>query len=488
MTAASGGIIGATQGQTLNLLSGVQDTAGASLALATNTAGAPIVTVGVVSGNYSPTAVQYTVSPTGTLSIDPGQFKSVAPGTTVTLGFNYTIVDSAGSKSPQTALLTVDGGSAVSYGVQGAVLVGDKPVTVTPTITSPEGGDSFAIDPPGAVLVTQAGVYGTATINTQSGVIEYSPSAGPGHAGTDTFTVSDTDSAGITTTTSVSFAVDGGTAVSYAPLVAANGVVTDAPTLVSPEGGDSFTFSGSAGSSTSETGGHGTASIDPKSGVITYTPSAPPGAAGVDTFTVSDTDALGVTTTTTASFSADGGTALSYAATFAGNSAATDTPTLTSPEGGDSFAFSGAGGLSNTETGVYGTASINAKTGVIAYASSAAPGVAGTDTFTVSDTDALAVTTAATANFTADGGTAGELCGGRRRPGQRNRHACAGLARGRRQLRFPQAPPDCRLARAALTGPPRSIRNPASSSIRRRRRRGRRARIRSPSPTPTRWA
>jgi hypothetical protein len=406
----SGGVVGASESAVaINLLRGVADSdPTAKVGIVTNAAGLPAVTVGVVSGNYNPASVVYSVDAAGNLHVDPAQFSSVAPGTTLTLSFNYTLVDSTGVMKPESALLTIDGGTAVAYAPPAVV---HDAVTVTPAIVSPEGGDTFAIGPPGELANTQAGAFGSATIDAKTGVIVYTPSADAGKAGVDTFTVSDTDAEGVTTKTEVSFQVDGGTAASYQTAAVGTSPVTVGPTLVSPEGGDSFALVGTRGSATSEAGAFGTASIDASTGAITYTPAATPGKAGSDTFIVSDTDALGVTTTTSAVFAVDGGTAVSYAATTVIGGAITDAPALLSPEGGDHFAFSGPSGLVAVETGAFGTASIDATTGVITYSPSAMPGQAGNDSFTVSDTDAQGVMTTTIASFTVDGGTAVSYAG-----------------------------------------------------------------------------
>ena len=83
--------------------------------------------------------------------------------------------------------------------------------------------------------------------------------------------------------------------------------VTDAPTKIvhSAEGGDTFSIGG---------GLYGTATIDSATGAITYTPTATAsvGQALTRNFTVTDTDKLGVTTTSTATFIIDGGALVTY--------------------------------------------------------------------------------------------------------------------------------------------------------------------------------
>ena len=402
---SGGTVTAASPVQTIDLLSGATNSNPANqITVATGTSGTPEVTVHVLSGSYDPASIVYSVDAADNLHIDPAQFGKLTPGTSLTLDFTYTLVDASGGVTVQSAILTIDGGSAAVYAP--VITEAGASVTSTPVMTSPEGGDTFALT--GASGGIAHGLYGSATIDA-SGAVTYTAVNGPaaGTVGTDSFTVSDTDSLGVTTTSQVSFTVDGGTAVSYAAAtVTGTSPVTDTPTLVSPEGGDHFAFVGASGALVSSvTGAFGTAMINSATGVITYTATA--GAGGTDTFTVSDTDGHGVTTTATASFSVDGGPSLSYTAVDAtGTGAVSDTPVLSS-SGGDSFSFAGASGsLGSSVTGAFGTATIDPATGVITYTPSAIAGTAGTDTFTVSDTDGHGVTTTATAVFNVDGGTA----------------------------------------------------------------------------------
>ena len=341
--------------------------------------------------------------PFGFAAIDPTTgviaFTSTAsPGTAGDNVFTVLDTDALGVMTATNAIIAVDGGSTVSYAdiTDG----GTSPVTDTPTVSSPVGGDAFSfVNGSGALVATETDAFaGTASISATSGVVSYTnPSIVPGEAEQASFTVSDTDALGVTTATTANILIDGGTAVSYAPATVGTSAVVDTPTLVSPEGGDSFAFAGGTGPS--EAGTYGSATIDGSTGAITYTPSAAPapGALGTDTFSVSDTDASGVTTTASAVFDIDGGTAASYAPTTVGTSAVVETPRLVSPEGGDIFAFVGATGPS--EAGPYGSATIDGSTGAITYTPSAGAGTVATDTFTVSDTDALGVTTTTTAVF-----------------------------------------------------------------------------------------
>ena len=194
-----------------------------------------------------------------------------------------------------------------------AVVVGANGGVNEPGIHSPEGGDSFAFLLPGGQLASsETGLYGTATIDSTDGIVSYSPTAPFGPVTTDTFTVSDTDALGVTTTTTASFEVDAWTLNYGTPPVAGTTAVSDAPAMLSPAGADTFDFILPAGGglSTTEAGNYGTAFIDPTTGVITYTPlssATPPGQWGDDQFAVTDTDALGVTNQTNVTFKVDGG-------------------------------------------------------------------------------------------------------------------------------------------------------------------------------------
>ena len=200
----------------------------------------------------------------------------------------------------------------------------------------------------------------------------------------------------MTTTTTATFVVDGGTSTNYGLPELASGQVTNSPTLKSPEGGDNFVLG-------NQQGLYGTATIVAASGAITYTPTATaaPGQALTDTFTVTDTDKLGVMTKTLATFVIDGGTSVNYG--LPALASATNTPVLISPEGGDKFALVSAGGVDGTSAqGLDGTATIDPLTGAITYIpTTTATATIGPvyDQFVVKDTDSLGVTTTTTATF-----------------------------------------------------------------------------------------
>ena len=434
---AQGGVIGPdSKLSTINLLAGVTDNnPSAKLGLLTDSSGQPVISVGVVSGAVSASSVAYTAGADGALQIDPSQFQSVAPGTTATLAFHYTLVDSSGAQAAQTAVLTIDGGPAVTYGNSSApIQVGANPVTLTPTVTSPEGGDTFAFDPPGEALLTEKGLYGSAVINTTTGQITYTPSAAPGVEGVDAFTISDTDSAGVTTKTTVGFAVDGGTLVHYATLNTSGAAVVDQPTLVSPEGGDTFAFVDDSGSSLLETGHFGAARISPTTGEVTFTPSGSAVGSGTDVFDVSDTDSQGVITTTTVSFVFDGAVAPTITGTTAGqttadekavspfsgvtigdaNSGASETLTITLSGGGGTLSGTGLSG-SGPYTLTGSAATVTSELDALQFTAAAgAPGSQTTTTFTLSDASSAYATPTVNATTTVidvDGAVAPTITG-----------------------------------------------------------------------------
>ena len=149
-------------------------------------------------------------------------------------------------------------------------------------------------------------------------MVVYTPSAKPGTWGTDTFTVSDKDGAGVTTKTELQFSVDGGTAVTYGQTSASTSPVVVTPTLISPKGPDSFSFASGGSTSLTLTGEYGTAKLSTSSGAIIYTPTAPPGTAGTDHFTVYDTDMRYVTTSSVATFVVENYVAPTISGTLAG--------------------------------------------------------------------------------------------------------------------------------------------------------------------------
>ncbi len=323
----SGGTIGVgAEFATINLLAGINPSRpGQIISVQTDRFGQAEVGVSVVNGSFDASGLTYTVNPSGLMTLNAAQFSKVAPGTTVTLGFDYMVVDTSGAKAPEKAVVTIDGGSAISYGNGGHPFeVGSGPVTVTPSVISPEHGDSFAIDPPGVLLITQKGNFGSATIYVETGVVVYTPSAEPGTAGTDTFTVSDKDGAGVTTKTELQFSVDGGTAVTYGQTNASTSPVVVVPVLISPEGQDVFSFANGNIPSLTITGKYGTAQLSPTNGAITYTPTAPPGTGGTDRFSVYDTDAHHVTTSTTATFVVENYVAPTISGTLAGQTTASE--------------------------------------------------------------------------------------------------------------------------------------------------------------------
>ena len=314
---------------------------------------------------------------------------TAALGHALTDTLTVTDTDKLGVTTTSTATFIMDGGVLARYPPHGHR---DDPgfglVSVTQGVA---GADAFS-------LQSSQGHYGTATIDPTSGVVTFTETTAPaaGTAPTQTFIVFIKDPEGVTTTATASFVVDGGASVNYTtPAVEGNSPVTNTLAVTSGvAGSDTYSLA-------STQGAYGTASINPSTGLVTYTETtAPaPGTAPSDTFSVLIKDSEGVTTTATASFVVDGGTSANYGPPEVASGNLIITPVLVSPEGGDTFKLV-------SSQGVYGNASIASSTGAITYAptASAALGQPLTDTFTVTDTDKLGVTTTSTVTVILEGG------------------------------------------------------------------------------------
>ena len=288
---------------------------------------------------------------------------SAAPGVAGDDTFTVLVTDPLGARATTEVTFAEDGGTANSYS---QTIVLTTAVTAMPTTVSPEGGDHYAFVEGKGQTTEITGKYGSASIDPTTGAITFSPTAGPGSGGVDIFAVQDIDGLGVVTTTTASFDVDGGPAISYEPTLALDQTVTVDPQFNSSAGGAVFALEGASGLVTSVVGTYGTATIDPTTGDLTYAPSVSPGRGGAEFFKVEVTDRFGLTATTNELFIADGGTAATYAtAASLGGKSATSTPTLVSPEGGDTFAFANGAASSLTATGAHGTATISAGTGEI---------------------------------------------------------------------------------------------------------------------------
>ena len=167
-----------------------------------------------------------------------------------------------------------------------------RPTTAPrPTRTSRSRSTSWPTTPtrtrtsiPASVTVTVAPAHGTTSVDPPTGAITYTPDAD--WSGTDTFTyqVCDTGTPALCDTAVVTVDV---TAVNDAPVAADDTATTDedAPVTVDVLANDGDLEGALDPASVSVIGGpsHGSVSIDPATGRITYTPD--PNYNGPDTFT-----------------------------------------------------------------------------------------------------------------------------------------------------------------------------------------------------------
>ncbi|MBN9672984.1 Ig-like domain-containing protein [Roseibium aggregatum] len=146
----------------------------------------------------------------GTFSYDPnGRFEHLAAGETATDSFNYTVTDSYGMKTTETATITVVGQNDVPEAEAVSVTVEeDGPgVLIVPTYSDADATDTLtvSIDTTGtAGLVTQNG----------DGTFTYDPNGAfesllDGETATDSFTYTVTDSAGASATETVTVTING---------------------------------------------------------------------------------------------------------------------------------------------------------------------------------------------------------------------------------------------------------------------------------------
>ncbi|WP_180380774.1 GEVED domain-containing protein [Alloscardovia macacae] len=252
-----------------------------------------------VSGN--PTTDPVVVDGVGTYTIDPKtgkvEFTPVASYVTADDGSNATHIEVRattvsgltvdGTYTPVVTPLKAEGTPAESEGPQGARQTG------TPEFTAPKPGEGTKVSDPvfsfsdGSTTVTTPG-EGTYTIDPKTGVVTFTPEAGftgkaQGVKVKATYTLTGVD--GSTTP----IAAEAAYTPSVTPLKAEGTPDTsEGPQGKSQNGTPKFTapkpgegtkvsdpvFSFSDGSTTVTTPGEGTYTIDPKTGVVTFTPEA----------------------------------------------------------------------------------------------------------------------------------------------------------------------------------------------------------------------
>ena len=213
----------------------------------------------------------------GTLSMNPDGIYTYTPavGYSGPDSFTYTTSDTSGQTATAAVTLTVTPTAASDAA---SVVAG---ATVTGNVLTDDAGTGLT------VLSNTAAAHGTVVVNSD-GTFSYTPL--PGYSGPDSFTYTVIDSAGQTTTATVTINVapaalgDTGTTSANTPLVGS--------TLLGNDAGVGLTVTANSAPS------HGTVVVNPD-GTYTYTPSV--GYSGPDSFTYTATDSAGNTTTATVS-------------------------------------------------------------------------------------------------------------------------------------------------------------------------------------------
>jgi hypothetical protein len=213
-------------------------------------------------------------------------------GYTGTDTFKYTVANTQGGVStPATVTVTV---SAPSGGgtTPAPTTVADSGVTeenkaLSVAVLSNDTDVGGTINP-ASVAVSAAAAHGTTSVNSTTGAITYTPAAG--YFGTDTFKYTVANMQGVASTAAmVNVTVDA------PPTAAADSATTTQgqPVTISILGNDSDPIGtinpGSVAVSSAAV--HGTTSISPTTGAITYTPAA--GFTGTDTFKYTVANTLG---------------------------------------------------------------------------------------------------------------------------------------------------------------------------------------------------
>nr|WP_261341202.1 Ig-like domain-containing protein [Fimbriiglobus ruber] len=327
-----------------------------------------------------PGSVNVTTNPThGSVTIDPATGNityTAAAGFAGTDSVGFTVADSDG--------LT----SLPAYVSEIVTLPVALPATATTetgvakTIAVLTGASSAAapIDPTTVAVPTAPG-HGTVSISPTTGAITYTSAAG--FTGTDTFTYTVKDTNGIASVpATVSVVVDQPQAPDVTVSTPENTAVVIPITIQIPPSDSIVT------TLVSITGGpsHGTATLNPATNAITYTPAA--GFTGTDTLTYSAVDGSGaVSNTATVVITVLGPTNGTHdvvnpiaARTDAGTPVAVDVLSV------DSSPVGLAPGTVTVQTApANGTTAVNPTTGAITYTPAA--GFTGTDSFTYSVDD-----------------------------------------------------------------------------------------------------
>ncbi|MTD16653.1 tandem-95 repeat protein [Nakamurella sp. YIM 132087] len=294
--------------------------------------------------------------------------------------FTYRVCDTS-NPTPvcDTAVVTVTVVNTVDA-VADEVAVAQNGTVTSPVLGNDRVSAGGAPLDPTSVTITVPPTHGTATVNPTTGAVTYTPTAGYTGADSYTYRVCDTsDPTPVCDTATVTIQV--GTDV-----VVAN------PDTATVTPGNPVTIDVRANDSTS-TGqplqvptvtvapAHGTATVDPTTGVVTYTPAA--GFSGTDTFTYQVCD------TSTPTPVCDTGTvtvSVPNVVAAGGDSATTlqNAPVTVDVLANDTVSPSGAplnpASVTVTVAPAHGTVSVNPTTGAITY--TPASNYSGPDSFT----------------------------------------------------------------------------------------------------------
>ena len=327
---------------------------------------------------------------TGTLALVVSDIQDAIPGLTVpasgtgslvisgtptaagTETFTVTATDSVGATTTTSYSVTVNAALSLAPATLPADTVG---VAYDQTITASGGTGTLAL----TVSNIQGAIPGLTvpTSGTTSLVFNGTPTA----AGTETFTVTATDSLGATTTTNYSITVNAAPSLSPATLPADTiGVAYD----------QTITASGGTGTLTLAVSNIQDAIPGltvPSSGTGSLVIGGTPTAAGTETFTVTATDSLGATTTTNYSITVNAAPTLSPATLPADTVGVAYDQTITADGGTGTLALA----VSNIQGPIPGLTVPSSGTGSLVIGGT--PTAAGTETFTVTATDSVGATT-----------------------------------------------------------------------------------------------
>jgi VCBS repeat-containing protein len=249
----------------------------------------------------------------GKVSYDPGaNFQSLAAGATATDTFTYTMKDSAGATSTATVTMTVTGVNDGPVAVADKASVSEDGVLVVDVLandTDVDAGDTKTL-----VSVNTSGTVGSVSI--VDGKVSYDPGAhfqslGAGATATDTFSYTMKDSAGVTSTATVTMTING---VNDGPVaVADSGAATEdgKAVVIDVLANDTDVDAGDTRTLVSVSTAGTTGSVSIVDGKVSYDPGAHfqslgAGATATDTFSYTMKDSAGATSTATVTMTVTG--------------------------------------------------------------------------------------------------------------------------------------------------------------------------------------